>query len=460
MTQSDKSYWLKSGTLSILEKGSVFVFGFGSIYILTRAFSTAEFGVWVLFYTVTSFLEVSRAGLLQNALVKYLSTSGEEDKPIIATNSLLLNALLTGCFVVLLLVSAPLLARLFSAPALTPLLDIYCMTAILLIPMQQFNYIQQANLDFRGIFWSNFTLKGLFFAFVLSLFLLKIPIELITLAKFQLLTAVLASVVSFAFGRRYLQFAWQFSRRWFGRLFKFGLFVFGTNLSTMIYKTIDKLMLGYLAPISKVAMLSTVAVGIYEWAIKITNLVEVPTFSVASVVFPQSARKMQSEGSAAIKALYEKSVGAILAIILPFILFVYFFAEQIIVFLATDKYLATVPVLQVTIWFGLFMPFAVQFGTVLDSIGKPQINFMFTLIGTIINIITNYFFISQFGVIGAAYGTLTAYIILFITTQIVLFRMLGVWAPNVFKYLFQFYRQIGNRSAGYVKNGLLSAKVK
>ncbi|MEZ4847758.1 MAG: hypothetical protein R3B93_03850 [Bacteroidia bacterium] len=57
--------------------------------------------------------------------------------------------------------------------------------------------------------------------------------------------------------------------------------------------------------------------AIYGTAIKITNLVEVPTQSIAAIVFPQSARRIENEGRESVKRLYEKSVGVILALIIP-----------------------------------------------------------------------------------------------------------------------------------------------
>ncbi|MEL6863636.1 MAG: flippase [Bacteroidota bacterium] len=433
MAASEQSYWLKSGLLSILERGSVFIFGFGSIYFLARALSITDFGTWVLFGAFFSFIEVGRGGLLQNALVRYLSTCEEEEVPLISTASLMINLGLTVICILIFLLFAGLIATAFEAPILAAMLRIYCMTTLVLVPFQQFNFIQQANLDFRGIFMSNFVLKGTLFFYILGLYLSASTIGLIQLALCQIVAAVLAASVSFYFARPYLKFSRRIDWEWMRKLFTFGIFVFGTNLSAMLYKTIDKLMLGLLVPTG------TIAVGVYEWAIKITNLVEVPTFSVASIVFPQSARKMKSEGLKAIKELYEQSVGAILAIILPFMLFVYLFTEPIIVFLASEKYLDTVPILQITIWFGLFIPFVVQFGTVLDSIGRPKINFFFTLFGMILNIALNYILISQMGIIGAAYATLSGYFILFSITQIVLNRMIGIWAPNVFGHILPFY---------------------
>jgi O-antigen/teichoic acid export membrane protein len=85
------------------------------------------------------------------------------------------------------------------------------------------------------------------------------------------------------------------------------------------------------------------------------------------------------------------------------------------------------------------MAFGVQFGTVMDASGKPKLNFWITTLGAIVNLACNYVFISWFGVIGAAYGTLLAMFLMFSIMQILLNRIFGVQLVNVFKYAFSFY---------------------
>ena len=433
MPKSQKSYWLKSGLLTILERGSVFVFGFGGFALLSRAFDKQELGIWVIFYTIVSFIEVGRSGLLQNALVKFLTTASKEEYPIINSASLGINLLLTGVFVLLSCLLAWPTGVFFHSADLTYMMVIYCLTAVLMIPFHQFNFIQMANFDFRGTFWSNFTKQGLFFLLILLYILNAWELTLITLAIMQVFTTAAGVLVNYFFAKPYLRFSGAFDKVWMKKLFNFGRFVFGTNISTMVYKSIDKLMLG--------SLLSPAAAAIYEWPIKISNLTEVPTFSIASIVFPKAAKVSETEGKSGLKSLYEKSVGSIIALILPFIIVVYFFSEYIILLLAGSDFTESIRILQYTIFFGCFIPFAVLFGTILDSMGKPKINFYFTIIGSVINVISNYIFISNFGIIGAAYGTLTSYAVTFIAQQYVLYRILKIEAYRAFLYIPDFYKQ-------------------
>lgn len=447
-------YWLRSGFYTLSEKAAALVFGFGGGVLLFRALTQDELGVWVLFLSITSILEVGRIGLLQNALVKYLTVSKDtEEIGRITTASLVLNLMLTGAIVVFLLLLSKPVSTWFDAPHLAELLRIYCLTTVLLVPFFQGNYIQQANLDFKGIFWGNAVKGGILFSYIAWMFFSDTPIELKNLAICQIIAAVAASIVSVSFAHKFTYFSKAIDWGWMRKLFRFGKFVFGTNFCAQLYKNVDKLLLGAL-PGGGVA-----AVAIYEAAIKVTNLTDVPTSSMANILFPQSARRFE-EGKDAVKQLYEKAVGAILAFMIPAILFIQIFADWIILIVAGSEYAGWGNVLRITILFGLLMPYIVQFGTVLDSIGKPNVNFFYTVISLGFTIGLNLVFINQFGVFGAAIGTLSAYGLTFLMMQMYLRKHLNVNPLRPFKYMLDFYKQVFTMGKKVYEQGSFAAVLK
>jgi len=427
-----KSYWLVSGLYAFFEKGANYLFGFGSVFILFRVLEQDVAGVWFLFLMIAAFLEVSRMGLIQNGLIKFLSSEAPQEHGKINTASLFMNFGVALLFVLILLVLAPFCGKIWD-PSIIPLLKIYALTTLVLTPMYQSNFILQANLSFRGIFLSNTIRQGLFFILLLFLWLSGNSIELVQLAQFQVFTAIVGSIVALIYARPFLNFAKKIDRNWIEKLLDFGKYAVSTNLSIQLYRSMDQMMLG--------GMISTASVAIYNIAIRITNLMDVPTTSVAAIVFPQSAREMVANGKVGVKKMYEQSVGAILGFLLPIILFVELFPEIIILIIAGEEYLPAVPILRLTILFGLFLPFGVQMGTVLESIGKPNINFYCTVFGFILNVIFNFLFINWLGIMGAAYGTLLTYSIMFVITQIILYKILNVRTLNVFKYIWEFYQK-------------------
>lgn len=445
------SYWLKSGIFTLFERFSLVLFGFGSYFFQVRILTKEEFGIWALFLTVTSLIEVARNGLIQNAQIKFMASSPAEEHPKIITASLALNVILTVFSVVCLFLFAGLISTLYTSPALKGMLYFYVLTTISLIFHSQFNFIQQGSFDFKGIFWSNFIRQGSFFLFIILCFVTSYKISLINLVNLQTLSAVLGAGTSFFFVRKYLKFSRTLDWEWVKKLFGYGKFVFGTNISSTIFKSIDQLMLG--------SIVSTSSVAVYNTAVRITNLVEVPTVSVAAIVFPQSAKRMATEGKDAVKYLYEKSVGLILALIIPIVVVVMLFAKPIILVIASAKYLDAVPILQVTILYSLFFPFSRQFGTVLDSIGMAKTNFYFIVFSAALNVVINYVFIKTFGIMGAAYGSLTAHTICFILNQIILTRILKVSFMNTLIHAKAFYIDGLAMSGHFVRQKLSKSKV-
>lgn len=432
MSKEEKSYWITSGSYSFLERIFGQILGFANMFLLLRAVSKDEYGLWIQFLILVALIEVSRTGLIQNALIRYLSTSEEKERSKINTASIFINICLTSLTILLLLLLAkPAVNYFYTEPDFTvtvkneliQMLYYYGITTIVIMPFLQFNYILQANLDFKGFFWASFTYKGTLFIYILYQYVNNIPIDIFQMSLFLIFSGLSASVVGYVFAKKYLVFSKTIDWKWIRKLFHFGRFTFGTNLSTIIYKFTDRSMLG--------AMISFEAIAIYEVAIRITNLVDIPAISIAAVVFPQSAKSSIKKGKEGIRDLFERSVAAILGLIIPAMIFIYFFAEFVVIILGKDKYLDSVPILRYTILFALFVPYALQFGTILDSIGKPKINFRFVILGLILNIVFNYYLIKEHGIMGAVWGTLLTYSVMFIIQMAFFYKLYGIrpWKP-------------------------------
>ena len=97
-----------------------------------------------------------------------------------------------------------------------------------------------------------------------------------------------------------------------------------------------------------------------------------------------------------------------LFVILSLILSVslYFFADILIVQIFGDKYLESVPIFRVMLWavIGAYL-LRVPFGNMLSSVGKSSLNAMNAFFLLLLNIGLNYYFISVYGAMGAAYAT-------------------------------------------------------
>ena len=268
------------------------------------------------------------------------------------TASALLSLLITGFCVALNLLFSGYLAALWDSPQLANLFLVYNIGFVVSGVLNLFNYLEQANLSFKGIFLTGLVRQVFFFLFVGITYWLDYPVRLIELVWVQVFSVLAATLLAYFFVRSKLRFSRSISRAWVGSLFGYGKYAFGTFISSMLSSTLDQMMLG--------AMLSPAASGAYNIAVRVVNLVDVPTNAMAVIVFPQSAKRMAEEGKTAIKYLYEKSVGITLAILVPMVLFLYFFAEWIIEIIAGGRYADSIPLLKITLLYCVFNPFGRQ----------------------------------------------------------------------------------------------------
>jgi O-antigen/teichoic acid export membrane protein len=433
-TDSSHPYWLRSGMFSLLEKAVGMAFNLGTAMLLLRSLPKEAFATWSIFILLAYFVEMGRSGLLQNGLVRSLATRKDQfvEQGKIGTAALLLN--LTYSLVSSLLVwsSVDWICRQYQVPMLPEMLPAYFLTNILMAFGAHAYFVQQAYFEFRGVFWMAVFYRGVPFLWVVFCWINHWPLALWTFSAAMLAGTFFAALASGWYARPYLFFARKADMGWIKNLVGYGKFVLGTNLSTMLYKNIDKLTLSQL--------IGPAAFALYDAAGRVTQLVEAPAFSIAAVVFPKSAEKMALEGTAGVKNLYESSVGATLAVILPFVVFVWCFAESVIVIFAGKDYADAADLLRLTALFGLFMPYAVQFGTALDATGKPDVNLAYTFFTAVLNLVLSYYFVQNWGLYGAVYATLTGYMISFVLMQHYLYKHFGVNALRALPYIPAFYQ--------------------
>ena len=423
-----------SGLYSMGDRVAALVFGFGTLWMLTRLTTQANWGVWGFFTGLVATVEVARSGLIQNALIRYLTVTPARQHGAVYGGAWLLNGGVALLGAGLLFFGGGFFEARFNFPGLARLMDIYALTFLTMTPLWQFNYVQQAHLEFRGAFWATVLRYSTMFVLTGAMFTGVIAVDgasLVTLeylAYGQLVAATLGALISYRYARRYIPRGVALSRAWARRLVDFGKYVFGTNLSSMLYKQVDSAMLGAL-------LLGPVPAAVYILAVRITSFVDVPTLAVASIVFPESSRASAADGPDAQARMYERAVAAILAFVLPALVVVGLLPGVFVGIVGGAKYAATVPVLQLTVLFSLFVPFANQFGTLLDASGNPKLNFVYTAAGMLLNGLLNYAFISRYGVIGAPLGTLSTYAVMFVAMQVLLHRRYGVRLANVARAL-------------------------
>ena len=430
------NYWVKSGLINLVQNFSGVFFGFASFYVLVRVLNKHDYGAWTLFLSTVTILEIIRNGLIQSALVKFMAAALPEEQKEILTASFSITGIVTLVCIIASFSCAHWLSHMWKTPELVHMFYLYNIALVLSGILTQFNCIEQAHLNFKGVFVTNLVRQLIFFSYICICYIFKIPAQLTYLVYMQIVSILIAAILSWFYVKPYLHFSKTLYKGWVKKLLNYGKYAFGTSVSSILSGTIDQMMLG--------AMLSPAASGAFNIAVRLINLIDIPTNAMATIVFPQSSRRADTDGTHAVKYLYERSVGAIIAILVPGIIFVFLFSNLVIHIIAGSRYEDSIPLLRVALLYAIFIPYGRQAGTILDSIGKTKLTFTMVLITASLNIALNYFFIRSFGVMGAAYATLCSNIVGFVMAQYVLNKALHTSILNPWKYAWQFYVQAFN----------------
>ena len=423
--------WISQGAFSLLDRLGSVCFGFLNIFFLVRIMPKHDIGIWVLFTTITAILEMMRAGFIRNPFITHLVSAAEDQKPTLTTSSLILHCGLALAISGFLGFTAGPMADFWNSPVLRPLILIYALNNILFVPYFHFEYVQAAHSRFSAVFVCNFIRLASLTAFIVFHFYSGRHLSLVDLAVAQTVITVFTSFIAYLFVRSTLKMRWAIDRRCVCELLHFGKFTFGTNISSMFVRSTDSWMIGRL--------LSPAAVAIYNPALKIANLLEVPTTSIANIIFPKIFSKMRTHGKAGVRNIYIRSVALMLACTIPGAAFLFVFAAFIVTAIFGPEYQESASILRITVLYSLIIPFNRQFGTIMDGLKKPRLNFYLLVATAVINVILNYFGLMYFGLIGSAYGTLASFFIIFVLNQFILYRAFKINAIMVFPTILEWY---------------------
>lgn len=436
---------------SLLSNSSILAFAFLTFLVLVRILPQQEFGVWVLYLTVTTFPEILRSGITQNALVKHIEGGKAIDYRKIVTASMVINIATGFLGVLTVAVLAPFLSKVWSVPQLCNVLWLYGVYSLFFIPLSFIQYLCLANLDFRSHFYSISTYHFSNFLLVVWFGYVRGGLRVIELPFLQTTAAIIALIVVLVFGKRYVRLTRKMDWQWISRLFHYGKYVILTAFSSMLFNRMDLMMIGY--------FINPTAVAIYNIPTRIGNYVDVPMNSMASIVFPQASMRMKEMGVDNVRYLYERSVGIMLAIVIPLAIAMIIFAEPIILWIAGENYRAAVPVLQLFALLSVIKPFGRQGGTMLDSIGYPNYNSFILVIVLMLNIVLNWIFIVRYGIMGAIIATSISTLIGTTIQQIILIRLISIKTHHPFIYMWVFYRDSVKKAVNFVFNRKSMGKI-
>jgi len=122
--------------------------------------------------------------------------------------------------------------------------------------------------------------------------------------------------------------------------------------------------------------ISSSSVAYYNTASRLNGLIDIPSYAASEIIFPKSSKAFVEEGENKVKYLYERMVAILLSFTIPASLFILIFPKFVIDIIASNKYEAAAPILQLYMITGLLRPMQNQAANLLNSMGKTALCFL------------------------------------------------------------------------------------
>lgn len=400
--------------------------------ILTRTLSKDELGTWGVFLIVTGIFEMTKTNLLKNAHIRFVTANRDEAVRIsVASCSFVINACLNLIFIILIIAFSGQLSRWLNlGDGLATMLWWFIPGLILMTIFSHLEAVQLSHMDFKGVFAGHFVRQVFFFLVLVIHALLRKPLSLSALAIYQSVSICFGGIVLYVCTRKYLLNKFNFSLYWTRQIFGYGGYIFGSGVVSNISTNLDQLMIAKFIPGS---------VAYYNVASRINNLIDMPSYAAADIIFPKTSVAIVEESPERVKYLFEKMVGILLAVSIPIAAVILIFPKMITVIVAGNEYTAAATILQIYMISGILRPAQNQAANLLNSIGKPGLTFVMNTITLLLMVSINYFLLKKIGFYGAAIGTLITTLIGFILWYLLMRKQIRFEFMNVYRFMLETY---------------------
>jgi O-antigen/teichoic acid export membrane protein len=391
---------IKAGMWSAIQNsgsqvGSAIVF-----LLLARLLKPADFGLAALASVFLAFMEILlRQGFAQ-ALIQKQKLAPEDINTAFWTN-LGIGTSLTAISWFL----APLVAIFFKQPQLTPIVQ----TLSALFTIASLSNVQQALLERKFAFKAIAirSLVGTTIGGIVGIVLAVRGFAVWSLVYQQLTAETLGAIVLWKASDWRPQ--WQYSIESLRSLSSFGISILGFSFLDFLNKRADDFLIGY--------FLGAVALGYYTIAYRIlTVMTQLLIQTTSSVAMPTFSR-LQEDREMLRRAFY-KATQLTSLVAFPAFLGTLVLAPELIRVAFGEKWLASVPVMQMLSLVGMLRTVAYFKGSVFMAMGKPAWRLWLGLLGTGLNLVA-FSIAVRWGIVAVA----TAY---FISGCIVV--PIGQWA--------------------------------
>lgn len=365
--------------------------GFVSTLILARLLVPADFGLVAIAMSILTFVAMLSAFSFDVALIQNAKAERRHYDTAWTFN------VIFGCAngLALLVLALP-VAAFYKEPRIVGIMIALAANCTIL----EFGNIGivafQKNLDLHKEFILGLTKK-------LAAFTVTVSLAFMFRSYWALLAGTLVStIVAVAASYWMHPYRPRFSLQGRKELFQFSKWMLLNNLLISLAHRLPDLIIGKLA--------GPMSLGLYTVAYEISNL---PTtelvFPISRAVFPGYA-KMANDGNA-LQHGFLNVLSVILLITVPAGLGIIVLAEPFVHVLLGAKWVTAIPLIQVLGIYGILRASSSNTGAVYLALGLPRLLTYLTLFGLVILIPGLWWFVREYGVIGAGYAVVLSALI-------------------------------------------------
>jgi O-antigen/teichoic acid export membrane protein len=395
--------YLGKGIWGLADKGLPVIYGVAFVVLVIRVLPEEQFGNFVLVQEIFLIISGLVQGFALQPLLKFAAEDETGSRGIINAG-FLLNAGSTLFFAFIIVAMRVSLGGLLNSPLLPPLL-LFVPAMLIASVMRNFTLVLlQTQFRIKEIFWVDavhFLGAPVLVYAVSKMHLFDTALDLIII---NIVSLAVSSLLGVAFTWSMLSFRLTAGRGDIRKLWDYGKYSLGSNISFLFTTKSDSFFLS--------AFAGPVLVAVYNSVKVFIRLYDMATQVVQMFIFPAVSRLSARGEKGNLKILIEKSILFSTVGMTPVFLLFIAFASPLVRIVYQGRYMEAIPMLQ---WFAVLsfvVPATAVASNALLGLGQAKLGFQVSLISFIASVLFYVLLIPLLGMLGATLGYLLSAIVL------------------------------------------------
>lgn len=257
--------------------------------------------------------------------------------------------------------------------------------------------------------YSYITIRSIVFKLIgiIAMFLLvKTKDDYVIYGAITIFASSASNILNFLNSRKYIDYKW-YGNYAFKRHYKSILVFFAMSCAATVYLNLDGIMLGFIT--------SDKDVGYYDAAVKIKTILVSVVTSLGTVLLPRASYYVEQGEMDEFRRITSKALNFVMIFATPLMVYFMLFAREGILFLSGEKFIPSIPAMQIIMPTILFIGLTNIMGIqILVPAGRESIVLYSEIAGAIVDLIINAALIPKIHSAGAALGTTIAEMVVFV----------------------------------------------